>query len=96
MLPVLARAALLLDEVISLEDPDGATDAEWYRAYANAPNGEPFAARVATLLTNDVVVVPTLSRQKVPPFYQEGPLGPVKASPRAPTAKRRSLRSSSG
>lgn len=34
---------------------------EWYHAYADAPNGERFAALAEALVENSVVVVPTLS-----------------------------------
>ncbi len=50
-----------MDEVVNLEDPDSATDTEWYQAYADAPNGERFAALVEVLVSTGVVVVPTVS-----------------------------------
>ena len=50
-----------MDELVDLEDPDAATDTEWYLAYADAPKGRPFARLVASLQANKVVVVPTLS-----------------------------------
>ena len=49
-----------MDELVVLENSDEATDEEWYRAYADAPNRPAFAALVAALVENDVVVVPTL------------------------------------
>lgn len=54
-----------MEEIIDLDDMEGATDAEWYRAYRDAPAGEPFATLVSALVTNDVVVVPTLSISQV-------------------------------
>lgn len=50
-----------MDEIVNLENPEAATDTEWYHAYADAPNGERFAALVDALVEEDVVVVPTLS-----------------------------------
>jgi len=50
-----------MDEVVNLEDPDSATDTEWYHAYADAPNGQRFSRLVEALVEADVNVVPTLS-----------------------------------
>jgi len=50
-----------MDEVVHLADPDSATDTDWYNAYADAPNGERYAALADSLVENGVVVVPTVS-----------------------------------
>ena len=50
-----------MDEVIDLEDPAAASDEVWYRAYANAVDGEAFARLVRSLAEERVTVVPTLS-----------------------------------
>ncbi|WP_223788197.1 amidohydrolase family protein [Marinicella meishanensis] len=50
-----------MDEIVNLANPIEATDAAWYRGYADAPNGERFAAQVAALIKHEVTVVPTLS-----------------------------------
>lgn len=50
-----------IDEVISLDDPEAASDAEWYRAYAEAPSGPRFQQLAAMLAEREVTVVPTLS-----------------------------------
>ncbi len=50
-----------MDEVITLDDPESASDTDWYRAYADAAGGERLASLISTLIAHDVVVVPTLS-----------------------------------
>jgi imidazolonepropionase-like amidohydrolase len=50
-----------MDELVDLPDPDAASDAEWYAAWADAPNGERLPALARILVEHDVVVVPTLS-----------------------------------
>jgi imidazolonepropionase-like amidohydrolase len=50
-----------MDELVDLPDVASATDEEWYRAYADAPAGAPFAVLCGALLAGGVTVVPTLS-----------------------------------
>ena len=50
-----------MDEVVNLENPESATDTEWYHGYADAPNGERFVALAHVLVEEGVTVVPTLS-----------------------------------
>ena len=49
------------DELVNLDDPDAASDAEWYAALEDATRGARFASLVKTLLVEQVVVVPTLA-----------------------------------
>lgn len=58
-----------MDELVDLPTLETGTDAEWYAAYADAPNGPRFAALAQALLDHDVVVVPTLG------ITQAGALG---------------------
>ena len=50
-----------MEEIVNLEDTASASDAQWYAAYADAPNGQKFAELVKLLLKNKVTIVPTLS-----------------------------------
>ncbi len=50
-----------MDEIVNLEDPAGASDPEWYAAYADAPSGPRFRRLVQSLVSQGVVVVPTLA-----------------------------------
>lgn len=50
-----------MDEVVNLEEPALASDRDWYQAYASAPQGRRWRELAATLIAEDVVVVPTVS-----------------------------------
>lgn len=50
-----------MDEIVNLSDPAGATDAEWYAGYADAPNGAAFQGLVSAIVERGVFVVPTLA-----------------------------------
>ncbi len=50
-----------MDELVNLDDPAAASDAVWYRGYADATRGTRFADLAAALVAHSVVVVPTLS-----------------------------------
>lgn len=50
-----------MDELLDPRDWEGVSDAEWYRAYAEAPRGAAFQRLVDLLVSNGVTVVPTLS-----------------------------------
>jgi hypothetical protein len=75
-----------MNEVISLADTVGASDDEWYRAYAAAPSGERFAALATTLVEEDVVVVPTLSISQAVATGRDATLLPAFRTELAPEA----------
>ena len=53
-----------MDEVIALDDPEAASDYDWYAAYLEAPSNDLFARLVGTLVSEGVVVVPTIGVQQ--------------------------------
>lgn len=73
-----------MDELVVLENSDEATDEEWYRAYADAPNRPAFAALVAALVENDVVVVPTLAVMQAGGLGDDNTLLPLYETDLAP------------
>ena len=75
-----------MDEIVNLEQPEVATDTEWYLAYADAPEGARFAAVVAALLANDVVVVPTLSIHQASGLGADSSMLPLFQTELAPEA----------
>ncbi len=54
-----------MDEIVNLDDIEHASNAEWYKGYANATAGQRFRSLVRDLKENDVMVVPTLSITQV-------------------------------
>jgi len=75
-----------MDEIVNLDKPDAATDAEWYHAYADAPNGSRFAALARILVEEDVVVVPTLSIHQAAGAGKDASLLPLFQTELAPDA----------
>ncbi len=75
-----------MDELVDLEDPDSATDTEWYQSYADAPNGRPFTTLVSTLLAQEVIVVPTLSIHQASGLGNDDTLLPLFETHLAPEA----------
>lgn len=73
-----------MDEIVNLPSTDDASDAEWYRGYADAPNGSAFRALVEALLDSGVVVVPTLSITQASAFGNDATLLPLFQTELAP------------
>lgn len=54
-----------MDEIVSLDDPAGASGPDWYAAHADAPAGPGFQRLVQSLVRQGVTVVPTLAIAQV-------------------------------
>lgn len=75
-----------MDEIVNLSDPAGATDAEWYAGYADAPNGVAFQRLVSAIVQHGVFVVPTLSIHQAAGLGKDASLLPRFETELAPEA----------
>lgn len=75
-----------MDEIVNLPDPAAASDAEWYAAYADAPNGVAFHELTAAIVEHNVFVVPTLSIHQAAGLGKDNSLLPLFETDLAPEA----------
>ena len=73
-----------MDPLVNLPDPASATDEEWYRGYADAPNGPAFDTLVHRLRDRDVTVVPTLAITQAAGLGRDATLLPLFETDLAP------------
>ena len=76
-----------MESLMDVADPAPLSDADWYQAYADAPQGRTFAQLCRLLVERDVTVVPTLSISQAASLGRDATLLPLFRVELAPDAE---------